>query len=364
MAQQLGPYEYGQIKAHAYHGLGPSEIAKLVVRQDGSQWSAQNIAYAMEKVKSKQFGGERKEGSGAPRKTTKAMDRAIVREVFRQRGRKKVTVNKLKRKFKELRPLGKSLVEDRLHQGGLKYQRRRGKSLVAEFHKPSRVAYCNWVKRLSGSYLSRWMYTDGAAWYLDETQDDVQQTQRRALGPMVWRKADGSDSLDEDVIGPNLYRKSQGPAVKVWGLLSEGKFRMHVLPHGQNMDRFYYAELIEDFVDKHRGNCDLLVQDFEKCLRSEEPREAMRAVGIQMVIRYPKVSQDLNPVENCWNILRDRLYETQPTGKEARDQFIERLKKAVAWLNRSKAQQLADMCMCQKQRAEGVLAKNGGRTKW
>lgn len=360
----MGPYEYGQVKAHTYHGLGPAEIAAIMLRPDGSQWNQQAIANAIKKTKSKKFQGERKAGSGAPRKTSKATDRAIVREVCQKRGRKKVTVGILKRKFRELRPLGNTLVEERLHDAGLKYLRRRGKTLVAEKHIPSRIGYCSWVKHQTDEYLRRFMYTDGTTWFLDETEEEAEQSERRALGPMVWRRADGKDGLHPDAIGACKYGKSQGVPVKVWGLLAEGKFWIHVLPVRQNMDSLYYAELIEDWIDERRGGCDLLVQDFERCLRSEAPRVAMHTVGIQLLVRYPKVSQDLNPVENCWNLLRDRLYETQPTGRESRDAFIVRLRTAVAWLNRKHAHTLFQMSMSQKKRAQEVLNLKGSRTKW
>ena len=67
--------------------------------------------------------GERAEGSGGPRKTSATLDRLVVREVFKKRGRVKVTVSYLKKKFPPLRLVSSSLVEDRLKEADLKFLR-------------------------------------------------------------------------------------------------------------------------------------------------------------------------------------------------------------------------------------------------
>ena len=91
-------WELGQIKAHLHHGLGPAAIARILVKPDGkTHWSDNAVSGVIAKLKAApQWRGERKEGSGAERQTTKAQDRMIVREVFRSRDRKKVTVDYLR----------------------------------------------------------------------------------------------------------------------------------------------------------------------------------------------------------------------------------------------------------------------------
>ena len=58
--------------------------------------------------------GERKEGSGAERKTTPAQDAQIEKFLLDRRGKEKVTVSRLKKEFVYLRKVSNSLVEDRL----------------------------------------------------------------------------------------------------------------------------------------------------------------------------------------------------------------------------------------------------------
>ena len=108
-----------------------------------------------------------------------------------------------------------------------------------------------------------------------------------------------------------------------------------------------------------------LVQDHEKALWTDEPREAMRAVGVRLLEAYPKCSQDLNPIETAWREVRNRLDETVPVDREPRKDFIQRLRRAVAWVNTNRAEYLQHLCTSQKERTQDVLDATppGARTK-
>ena len=120
----------GQIKARSHHGVKPAAISPFRLKPDGiRQWSEQAIQIAANKLQANpDWRGERELGSGTPRKTTAKTDKAIVKYVDDHRGRSKVTVGRIKRRLPELRKLSDALVEDRLHDAGLKYLRRRKSS--------------------------------------------------------------------------------------------------------------------------------------------------------------------------------------------------------------------------------------------
>mgnify|MGYP004530944189 CR=1 FL=1 len=366
--QHFSPFEVGQVKAHLHHGLGPEAIAGIITKTDGkSHFSHTAVARIKAKLDSDPtWRGERQEGSGAVRKTTAKEDEAIVKEVIDHRGKWKVTVASLRRTLPVARKLKRTAIEERLYEAGLEYLRRRRKCLVAPEHLPARVVYCRNVLTKQQRTLDMWAYTDGTTFFLDRSAAENAETQRAALGPFVWKQADGSDAMWADCVGPSSYRKAQGIQVKVWGLLADGKLHITVLDHGENMDRWLYAELIEDWFPSRMGNCRFLVQDFETCLRCEEALLAFKTMGIELVEDYPPVSQDFNAIENCWKFLRERLDVTLPEGVEPRECFISRLKKAVAWLNRNRSAQLSKLSRNQKERAREALANKprGSRTKW
>ena len=363
---KLTPFEYGQIKAHMHHGLKAADIVKIVTRMDGSGFSHPTIVAAIEKLDSnKHFRGERAEGSGRPRKTSVSVDKKIYKEVLKGRGKHKVTVTFLKKSIPHLRHLSNTLVEERLHEAGLQYLRRRRKTIVPSQYIKSRLAYCRWILKQRRQTLEQFAYSNGTVFYLDRTAADNEHTQQAALGSHVWRHADRSDALFHEVIGPSGYNKAQGAPVRVWGLLTDGFLHVHVLDEGEVMDTALYSWLVEEKFADWMQSTKYLVQDFEKCLRTAGSLEAMKRAGIVLVQQYPKCSQDFNAIENCWKELRDRLYATLPVGLEAREAFIRRLRAAVLWLNRNRAEQMFYLSTNQKERARDCLCgTKGGRTKW
>ena len=88
--------------------------------------------------------------------------------------------------------------------------------------------------------------------------------------------------------------------------------------------------------------------------------------SLKLVDGYPRSSQDFNAIENAWAILKERLDETVPVNLESREDFVKRLKAAVRWANKHRADQLWYLSTNQKKRADDCLAQEppGGRTKW
>ena len=364
----LGPFELGQVKAHMEHGLGCAAIQKRVFKSDGKTlYSETAIVNAMKKLQAdRTYRGERAVGSARPRKTSQQQDDAIVKFVFKRRGKEKVTVRLLKKQFLFLRRLSDSLVEDRLHDAHLAYLRRRGKTYIAPAYLKQRVDYCMAVKRKHSDTLRRWAYTDGTVFYLDRTDAEHADSKRRALGTHVWRKSDNADAMHEDCIGPSVYSKGQGVPVKVWGMLADGVVHIEVLEAGESMDKVLYVELIEDKFADWIGSCEYLVCDHERCLRSSEALGALARINLKLVENFPVVSQDFNAIENVWGELVKRLETTMPASRESREDFIKRLKSAVSWLNKNRQEQLYKFSTNQKERANACLAMQppGGRTIW
>ena len=79
---------------------------------------------------------------------------------------------------------------------------------------------------------------------------------------------------------------------------------------------------------------------------------------------FPRFSQDLNATETAWREVRARLDVTLPRGRETRRAFLQRLWRAIDWVNVHQADLLRALCDNQKERANAVLSDKGGRTTW
>ena len=265
-----------------------------------------------------------------------------------------------------LRKFSDSLVEDRLHDADLKWLRRRSKSIVTKAYLQPRLDYCRAVLRKRDATLQKWCYTDGTTFFLDRDDDENEQSQRRALGTSVWRRSDNKDSTYQECLGPSSYNKGQGVPVRVWGFLAMGVLHIEILEPGDVMNSDLYAELVEDKFEKWAGDCEYLVCDYERCIRTDLALHALSKTCLQLVDPYPTRSQDFNVIENVWNELKERMDQTMPTHLEGREEFIQRLKSATRWLNQHRSQQLLKFSNNQKQRANDCLNQKppGGRTKW
>ena len=383
---RLGPHLRGEIWGLHQGGFSNPQIAAKVVKPDGTHPSKDAVrdALALRRKMGPRWDGVVQPPRAGPRKTTTdKLDKDISKLVFKHRGKAKVDRAYIRKMIKAARKVSASTISRRLAVAGLAWLRRRRKTLVPAAHKVARIDFNNWVLRCHDTTLERWVYSDGTTWFLAKGWDEFEAGQQRAaLGPHVWRMADGSDGLFEDCVGPSSYAKAQGIPVRVWGLLANGVLYVAVLPAGKwvggngtpkkwiggGMTIDKYVKMIDKFrkwIDEAfwPGAKTFLAQDGEKCLWNDKCISAMNRNGISVLKEFPKSSQDLNAIEVAWRELKARLHQTQPASLETRESFIRRLRNGVAWVNKHRAGKFLRLCQEQKKRAREVIKMKGARIK-
>ena len=98
---QLTPFEAGQVLAHMHHKLSALQISRIILKGDGkSRFSETAIRNCMETLKTNPARkGKRQRGSGPPRKTTTRQDTQIVDAIEKYRGKFKVNIAWLKKRY-------------------------------------------------------------------------------------------------------------------------------------------------------------------------------------------------------------------------------------------------------------------------
>jgi transposase len=374
---RLTPFSRGVAYGLSLAGYSVKEIADEIEKPGGCRPSKSTIFETI--ATARKSGGLGWDGvvvsnAGRPRKTEDALNKDIVKLVFKNRGSLVVTAKFVRKMLKAARTVSVRTLQRRIGEAGLAWLRRRRKSLVPSRHKAGRLAWAAWVLSRRSSSLARWAYSDGTVFYLARSHGEEEDKQRAALGPFVWRSTDGSDALYEDCVGPSQYWKGQGVPIRIWGLLLAGTLFITVLPKGATMNRWWYEWVVDQkfpgWIRKMFGRSAkkgvFLVQDHERCLWKEEPLEAMRQNNITLLENYPRCSQDLNAIENAWREVRARLDCTAPATSEARGPFIRRARAAVAWVNKYRRAQLLEYCNSQSERALAVQEATppGARTKY
>ena len=369
---RLTPYLRGIIYGLRMADYGVQDIIKEVEKADGAPPSRSAVLRSL--ALSDRMGGLAWDGvvpsaGGRPKKTSDALDKAMLRLVFKHRGQAKVTCEFVQKKLRAARTVNKRTLQRRLVSAGLLWLARRRKSFVPSMYKASRISFSQWVVRRKAATLLRWAYSDGTVFYRARTLMEKEDGSRGGLGTRVWRAASGHDALFQDCVGPSAYWKGQGAPVRVWGLLVNGVLYISVLPIDKRMNKGLYAWMITSrfrgWVHKAFRSAGrvFLVQDHERALWAEEPLGAMRDAGFELLMNYPKCSQDLNAIETAWRELRWRLAQTEPIRMESRSEFVARLRQAVMWLNKHRAKYFRELCFSQKARARAVLEAKGARTK-
>lgn len=330
------------------------------------------------KVADPEWKGQDSRAGGRPFALSDEEKKILLKLVFKERGQTIVTVSYCRRKLKFLKKVSRSCVEHALHAAGLAWLGRRGKSWVPTVHKEARLAFCAWLKARHQKTLDRFAHTDGTTWFLAVGPSDSGDKKRLALGKRVWRMSSGKDGLWDDNVSPSLYAKAQGRPIKIWGFLAGGRLEYWALPEdydakhykSTNMNGNRYNELVKTRFAQWRRQCFgdnkpcHLVQDHEKCLWQDRNMEALEAAGCPVLENYPKSSPDLNAIEGVWQLIKDRMVETEPEAIETRAEFLARLRRQVHWLNDTKHDLLLKLCTNQKVRGREVALLLGAKCKW
>ena len=117
------------------------------------------------------------------------------------------------------------------------------------------------------------------------------------------------DHLDVRRIQDALL-KAGYPSRKAWGAISgrHGRGGLKFLPKNQTMNGEWYTAILEDhLLPWYQGrHCNWFMQDGAPCHTSKHSMGWLRDKGVR-VLPWPGNSPDLNPIENAWNLIKNRL---------------------------------------------------------
>ena len=207
----------GMIWGMSLMGASRDQICEAVLKRDGTAPTVRAVDDVIARKRAEPEWRGEEVHSGRPKVLTAAQQQRLVDLVFAERGKAKVTVNFCRRRLRFLRKVSRQTVERALCNAGLRWLRRRSKTLVPHLGKLARIKYADWLLSRRQDFLNRFAYTDGTTFYLARGPADEANKKRAALGKHVWRMANGKDGLWDENVGPSLYAKSQGSGTRKWG---------------------------------------------------------------------------------------------------------------------------------------------------
>jgi transposase len=290
--------------------------------------------------------------SGRPRKLTQAQEQELVDFVTSSREARRMGFLQLSiTLFNAI--FGIWAIKHALYRLGFRRRVARKKPPITETNRRKRLAWAlehkdwlpeQWAKILwtdetwvtggthSKQYVTR---RPGEEW---DTTCIVEKHQRKQ-GWMFWGCFSGSGK------GPGLFWE------KGWGKINAESYQAHTVPVMDGWIRLRQRE----------GEELILMQDGAPGHAASSTRQDLRDRGVKVIL-WPPYSPDLNPIETCWDWMKD--YIEDKYGLEEKPSY-EMLRSYVceAW-DVLPDTYLAQLLATMPARCEAVIAANGMHTKY
>lgn len=151
------------------------------------------------------------------------------------------------------------------------------------------------------------------------------------------------------------------PQVMVWGCFAyNGRGGLHFLSQNQMMNAKLYQTILEDKLPDwmRRLQCNVFQHDSAPCHKAKTVTQWFKANNIE-VLDWPSYSPDINPIENLWGIVKQKLSNVDITSLPHLRQEITRI-----WCLEVTKELCQNLISSMPRRIKAVLKNNGKATKY
>lgn len=280
---------------------------------------------------------------GRRRCTTTRMDTAIIKAA--KKSPRKSSLGILVSLPTDARPSSRT-IRRRLFQSGLKSYRPSKKPFLTVKNIKDRLTFCRKYKDFSNQDWSRVMFSDEA------TICQFYSFTRHVRRPPGERN-------NERYLIPHV---KNAPKVMIWGAIcARGRSGLWFMPEGTTINGATYLEVLQDKLPQFMAiqGCDSFQQDGAPCHQTKAVKDWLQRSNINLVGPWPGNSPDLNPIENCWAVLKRKVAEKNPTS-------IASLKDAIktVWVKEISPELCQKLSDSMQSRIASVLENHGHHTKY
>lgn len=154
----------------------------------------------------------------------------------------------------------------------------------------------------------------------------------------------------------------QSPSIMIWGsITAQGAAGFYLVENGETINAARYLAIVNDQIPQWFAtrNCDIFMHDGAPCHQAKVCRTWFQNQQITVLGPWPGSSPDLNPIENCWRLLKKKVSRLFPTSIEDL-----RMKIAKVWTLEITQDYCQKLVHSMPQRIESVIAAHGRHTKY
>lgn len=154
----------------------------------------------------------------------------------------------------------------------------------------------------------------------------------------------------------------KSPTVMVWASFSAaGRGGIWFMPRNTMINGQVYLSILQEKLPHHMGilNCTTFQHDGAPCHQTRAVSSWLRDSGIEVLGPWPGSSPDLNPIENMWTLIKQKVAEQAPTSEKDLIEVIKRV-----WVTEVSQQYCENLVTSMPRRIEAVLKSRGQYTKY
>lgn len=286
--------------------------------------------------------------SNKPKALTGREKRFLFRAVF---GNPALTSSQLCTKLSEFSP-GKSFAASTIRRycfkGGYKSFVSRKKPILT---KPMILKRLNWCKE----YIKK----DHKFWDSVIFSDECKIECINYNGQHRVRRTSFSNPYLPKYLRPRVKHPQ---SLMIWGCFcSKGTGRLYFCDGKMNSDDYINvleSKLVPTAQHFFKGEPYVFQDDSAPIHRSQKTRKWIAEHNIE-ALPWPSNSPDLNPIENIWKILKNKVGQKRPTNAK-------QLKKSIVevWRNEISSELCQSLVSSMNRRCNDVIKNNGGHTKY
>lgn len=157
-------------------------------------------------------------------------------------------------------------------------------------------------------------------------------------------------------------RVKNSPSQMIWGSISAaGRGALWFMPPDTTINAKVYLSILKDklpnFMAIHK--CSKFQHDGAPCHSAKTVTKWIQEQGFELIHPWPGSSPDLNPIENCWAILKKKIALLKPTSAADLQMKIK-----LAWCQHITHDYCRNLIDSMPDRIAAVVAAKGGATKY